>query len=506
MSVVTPAASVLLSRGPGSREIYAILRGRHLRFFGGFWAFPGGKVGALDLECDDAEHSARTTACRELFEETGILIARHSDGTFPSPCPALDECRRALLAETIPFGRILSERGLTIRAEDFARIGAITTPDFAPVRYATTFFVAHVPPNQQPSIWPGELEHGEWIDVGELLSRWRRGELMLTPPSVMSLELLGDRAIDEAPTLLAPMLTRLASGAMHPIFFAPSVQMIPLKTVALPPSTHTNAYLIGNGPRYLLDPGADDPAEQRHLFELLDQETQAGRPLTAIVLSHHHPDHIGAANACAVRYGVPIWGHDLTARKLDGRIRISRHLHDGDDLPLGPHPGTGVPWHITALHTPGHASGHLTFFDRAFGLLYVGDMLSTVTSIVITPPDGDLPIYLQSLQRLRQLPARMLLPAHGNVSAQPMQAIDAALEHRAKRERQLLEALTEGPTTIDDLTQRLYRGTPEPIMRFARAQVLAGLLKLQAEARVQPPVGEMWSLAPATGIRSEPRP
>jgi glyoxylase-like metal-dependent hydrolase (beta-lactamase superfamily II) len=282
---------------------------------------------------------------------------------------------------------------------------------------------------------------------------------------------------------------------MHPIFFAPCVQMIPLKTVALPPSTHTNAYLIGNGPRYLLDPGADDPAEQRHLFELLDQESQAGRPLTAILLSHHHPDHVGAANVCAERYGVPIWGHEATARKLTGRITIARHLQHGETLALGPHPGTGAPWHMSVLHTPGHASGHLTFFDPFFGLLYVGDMISTVTSVVITPPDGDLPTYLRSLTLLRQLPARMLLPAHGNVSAQPTQAIDVAIEHRAKRERQLVEALTEGPTTIDDLTQRMYRGTPEALMRFARAQVLAGLLKLQAEARAESIDGERWRLS-----------
>jgi glyoxylase-like metal-dependent hydrolase (beta-lactamase superfamily II) len=298
--------------------------------------------------------------------------------------------------------------------------------------------------------------------------------------------------------VLAPLLQRLAAGAMHPIFFAPGVQMIPLKTVALPPSTHTNAYLVGNGPRYLIDPGADDPDEQRRLFDLLDEE-HARNPLTAILLSHHHPDHVGAANACAERYGVPIWAHPLTAKKLEGRIRVERYLRDGESLALGAHPADGTPTHLCVMHTPGHASGHLAFFDPFYHLLYAGDMISTVTSMVIAPPDGDLAIYIQSLRALRDLPTRLLLPAHGNVSAQPAQIIDAALEHRARREQQLLDALGEGPVAIDDLTGRLYRGTPETLMRFARAQVLAGLLKLQCEGRARPVAGDCWQLALSSG-------
>ncbi len=144
------------------------------------------------------------------------------------------------------------------------------------------------------------------------------------------------------------------------------------------------------------------------------------------------------------------------------------------------------------------------FFDPFYGLLYAGDMISTVTSIVIGPPDGDLAVYLHSLQELRKLPARLLLPAHGNVSARPAGLIDAALEHRAKRERQLVDALSEGPAAIDELTQRLYRGTPEAVMRFARAQVLAGLLKLQGEGRAHSLGGDRWELDAGASLCAKP--
>ena len=495
MSVITPAASVLLSRGPGSREIFAILRGANLKFFGGFWAFPGGKLTNLEAESTDHLHARRLAACRELFEETGVLIARRVDGTFPKITPELSQCRQKLLDDQLPFDQFLNEHSLTVRADDFQLIGEITTPAFAAVRFATTFFVAHVPPGQEAVVWPGELERGEWVEAGELLGRWRRGQALVTPPSVMTLQTLVSLPIDEAPRVLGPLLARLADSLMHPIFFAPHVQMIPLKTVALPPSTHTNAYLIGNGPRYLLDPGPDEAAEQRRLFDVLDEQLNAGQPLTAILLSHHHPDHIGAASVCSERYGVPIWAQEKTAEKLKGRVAVQKYLHHGDTLDLGCCPADpAMPWKLEVLHTPGHAPGHLVFFEPFYQLVFAGDMVSTLTSIVIYPPDGNLAEYLQSLQRMRDLYARMLLPAHGNVSAQPRQVIDAALEHRAKREAQLVEALGEGPAAIDDLTARLYRGTPEALMRFARAQLLAGLLKLQQEGRAQPAGADRWQL------------
>jgi glyoxylase-like metal-dependent hydrolase (beta-lactamase superfamily II)/8-oxo-dGTP pyrophosphatase MutT (NUDIX family) len=485
VSSITPAASVLLSRGPGSRDVYSILRSQHLKFFGGFWAFPGGKLASqdgLDL---------RLTACRELFEETGVLIARRADGSFAAQDPELSRCRQALLLEQLAFNQILADRGLSVHPGDFQTVGEVTTPAFSPLRFATTFFASRLPAGQEPDVWDGELERGEWITGPGLLARWRCGASLVTPPSLLILETLDNLPVDEAPRLLGPIFARLAGGAMHPIFFAPCVQILPLKTVALPPSSYTNAVLLGNGPRYLIDPGADEPQEQERLFEVLDEHQRAGAPLTAVVLTHHHPDHVGAAAVCARRYGVPIWAHPITAEKLAGRITIDRHLLDGDMLDLGTSPSDSQPWRLEAVFTPGHASGHLAFFERCYGVLIAGDMVSTMTSIVIGPPDGDLAVYLKSLHRLREIPSRMILPAHGNVSTQPTRLLDDALEHRAKRERQLLDELRGGSAGIDELTERMYRGTPEALMRFARAQTLAGLLKLQGEGKARP-VGEQW--------------
>jgi glyoxylase-like metal-dependent hydrolase (beta-lactamase superfamily II)/8-oxo-dGTP pyrophosphatase MutT (NUDIX family) len=486
VGAIQQAASVLLTRGAEAAEVLLVRRADHLRFFGGFWAFPGGKVAP-----DDTDRVV--TAARELFEETGVLLARRADGSFPTPSPDLNEARWALIEEQVTFTTWLRDNGLRVDAAAFRPIGEITTPEFAPLRFATLFFVAQLPPNQSVVLLPGELAEVEWSTPAAMLQRWRRGECLLSPPTAMTLEAVEGRHVDEAPQRLGPLLAALDAGLMHPIYFAPEVQMLPLRTPGLPPVTHTNAYLVGTGPRYLLDPGADDPAEQQRLFEVLDAHQAQGRPLSAVVITHHHPDHVGAATACAQRYDVPVWAHERTAEQLQGRVVVHQLLGEGSRLELGTRPDGSGPWHLEALHTPGHASGHLAFYDPYYRLLYAGDMVSTMTSVVIVPPEGDLAVYLQSLRRLLEVPARLLLPAHGSPTARARHAVQAALDHRLERERQLVEVLRGGARTVEELGPEMYRGLPDPQMRFAHLQIRAGLEKLQREGRVEAH-GDRWRL------------
>ena len=106
-----------------------------------------------------------------------------------------------------------------------------------------------------------------------------------------------------------------------------------------------------------------------------------------MVLTHHHPDHIGAANACSQRYGVPILAHPLTAQALRGRVEVQQYLDDGACLDLGRRRRRGR-WHLQAIHTPGHAPGHLAFYEPRYRLLFVGDMVSTLSSVVIAAAGG----------------------------------------------------------------------------------------------------------------------
>jgi glyoxylase-like metal-dependent hydrolase (beta-lactamase superfamily II)/8-oxo-dGTP pyrophosphatase MutT (NUDIX family) len=502
VSPVAEAASVLLARGPGSPEVFVVRRAEQLRFFGGFLAFPGGRVAPDDAGPpsdppgpEDRVAVRRTAAVRELFEETGVLLARKADGSFVPAGAALEERRRRMAEGRLAFADILADLGLSIRPDDLTPLGDLTTPDYAPIRFATTFFVARLPPGQRAEVWPGELEEGRWSTAADLLERWTRGECLVAPPGLLLLEALRGRPVEEAPTRCGPAVRSHNTGALPTIYFSPAVQMIPLHTLALAPGHHTNAYLVGTGPAYLLDPGASDPAEQARLFDLLDAWHSGGNRLTAVVLTHHHPDHVGAATACARRYGTGLWAHPWTAQALRGRVEVTRALHDGERLDMGTAPDGSGPWHLEALHTPGHAPGHLAFYEARYRLLFAGDLVSTLSSVVIAPPDGDLAAYLDSLRRLRGYACRLLLPGHGNPSARPGHTIGECLEHRAKREEQLLAALGPEPRTAADLAAELYRGLPPELMRFARLQVLAGLEKLQRQGRVEA-ADPGWRLRP----------
>ncbi|HZT80651.1 MAG TPA: MBL fold metallo-hydrolase, partial [Gemmataceae bacterium] len=412
------------------------------------------------------------------------LVARRPDGSFPAG-PELSALHRDLLAERVTFTAVLGRLGATIHAGDFAPAGSFVTPPFTPVRFDSSFYVAHLPPGQHAEVVPGELDEGRWATAADLLECWRRGECLVSPPTLLILQAVRGRPIDEVPTRIAPHAAYHASGAIPPIFYAPHVQLAPLFTDGLPPATHTNAYLVGAGPAYLIDPGASDPDEQRRLFDLIDVQQALGRRLAAVVLTHHHPDHVGAAAAAARQYGVPVWAHRLTARALEGKVAIAHFIEDGDRLDLGPCPDGGGPWHLEALWTPGHASGHLAFWEPRYRFVFAGDLVSMLSSVVIAPPDGDLALYLDSLRRLRGLPSRLLLPGHGSPSTRPAAVLDEALAHRAKREEQLLEALQAGPRKVPELAVELYRGLPANLMRFAEMQVVAGLYKLRQEGRAE---------------------
>jgi endoribonuclease LACTB2 len=491
VSSIVAAASVLLVQ---EDDVLLVRRSERLRFFGGFWAFPGGKISSADADAATrfpswGADAALIGAARELFEETGILAARGPDGAFPQAGCRADD-RRELLASRQSFTVLLERQGLHLDPSDFAFLGQITTPEFAPVRYATTFFAVRMPGGQAVEIWPGELTESIWSSPDESLDRWRRGELLLSPPTAMSLRALSGAALEQAPARLRPLLASLGQGAMHPIEFAPGVRMVPLRSQALAATTHTNAFLVGSGQRYLIDPGCDDPVEQAKLFTVLDEPSIAGS-LVGILLTHQHPDHVAAALACARRYNVPIGAHRATADLLTGKVAVDFFIDEGTALHLGERPDGKGPWQLQALFTPGHAPGHLALLDSCYGCLFAGDMVSTATSVLIAPPRGDLTAYFESLRRLAQVPARLLLPGHGNPSSRPAAVFEEALAHRQERERQLLEVLTAGPTTVDELAPILYRGLPAPAMKFARLQIEAGLEKLQREGRARQ-TGHLW--------------
>jgi ribonuclease/clavin/mitogillin len=474
------AAVLLYRQGEGDRRYLLWLRRGAALHFGGFYAFAGGKVEASDqatpvVAASGEAATLRAAAARELFEETGILAA---SGAERLPADERQAARRALIAGSMSFAELCRREGLTLEAGRFVDAGRWITPEFYPVRFDTHFFLVELPVGQAVSLEEsGESQGGGFVSVHEALARWRTGQALLHPPALNAFAAL---SLPE----VAQTLDRLRDPPFvenhiaQRIEFQEGILLVPQRTPTLPPATHTSCFLVGRGELLIVDPGAADEGELGHLFPMIDALKSEGRRPLAIALTHHHHDHVAGVPAVAARYGLPIWAHPLAAERLASHgIEVDRALADEETLALGD-------FRLTALHTPGHTRDHLCFLEPESGALLAGDLVSSVSTIVIDPPEGDMPSYLASLRRLLDLDVHALYPAHGPVVADGPAKLRAYLDHRLERERQILQALAEGLATPAAIVPRVYEGTPQGLFPFAERSVQAHLDKLFAEGKV----------------------
>ncbi len=231
----------------------------------------------------------------------------------------------------------------------------------------------------------------------------------------------------------------------------------------------TNTYLVGAGDEIVvIDPGPDD---EDHLDRVV--AAAGGAEVVLVLCTHTHADHAPGARGLVARTRAPVAA--FVGR--DG-LAVDRTLADGDRLEVA-----GVT--IDVLHTPGHASNHLCFHLLEDDLLFSGDHVLGGSTVVVAPPEGDMAAYLDQLERLRALDPATIAPGHGEVITDPRAVLDGYLAHRRRREASIVEAVGDGPTTIDALVARLYVDVDPALHPWAAASVWAHLDKLQAEGVVQ---------------------
>jgi glyoxylase-like metal-dependent hydrolase (beta-lactamase superfamily II) len=224
----------------------------------------------------------------------------------------------------------------------------------------------------------------------------------------------------------------------------------------------TNTYVVGEAPAFVIDPG---PEIEAHLVEVARTTGRVGM----ILLTHDHPDHAPGAIRLAELTGAPI--------RAIRRPGAGERLRDGERLEAG---GTS----LQVVATPGHSPDHVAFWSAEGSALFTGDTVLGRGTSVVDPPEGDLVAYLRSLRRMRELGPRTIYPGHGPVVLRGVAKLDEYLEHREMRERQVLSGLEGGARTIEELVAGIYADYPPEVLELAGRSVLAHLIKLESEGRV----------------------
>ena len=429
------------------REVFTIRRQDRLRAYPGYCAFPGGKV--------DAEDAAARFAHPLLAElpphQTGALVRE--------------------LREELDFDLVRAlEEG---QVKDFGYFGEAITPSFASHRFNAHFYRVEL--TGKPAFRPDarEIAWCGWLDHRDLYRSYLDGEALMVVPIMNAVRTLAE---DIQSRGAGPFNLQYDEERELP-FLQPlhGVGIIPVPSHTLPPAKATNALLLGDERRILVDPS---PASDQVYTRL--RQTLRGREPHAILISHHHPDHHERSPKLARELGIPLYCSAQTHAYLFESYGSA--ALEGVDFRMAEEGDILTHWRghpVRCLSLPGHDDGMLGLTPDNLAWLFVADLVQAGASIVIPEHGGDMADYFRSLQRVIDLKPKVLIPSHGFPSG-GLHLVETALRHRREREKQVRRCLAEG-LDVDGIVVKLYADIDPRLKRLARQNIAQHVCKLVEE-------------------------
>ena len=528
------AATVLLLRDSDAGvEVLMTRRSMTASFAPGAYVFPGGGVDALDAR-SHAQASRRATqsdlhltqaiaAIRESFEELGVLLAKHGDGSSATSQDI------AAIDRKQPFAAQCAARGLKLCGADVFVLAHWITDRDLPRRFDVPFLVARMPNGQTPVADEAEQFEPVWVRPADALARHAAGSFFIIFPTIRTLERLKDFAnVDavlhacaqtEQPLwtscpragwlagtearymeheqpfgeleMVSPdgqIVHHLDWNTLQPVPLLKNVMRLTAPNPGVMTGPGTNSYLVGdpNTGYIAIDPGPADAAHIERLWRA------AGGDIRMIVCTHSHADHSPGAKplqALCVKagHGTPaILGlASLPTARANSDFTPDRALAHQELLTLITPDGSGPAHTLKVIHTPGHAANHLCIVLVEDGLLFSGDHILNGSTTVVDPPDGEMTAYLDSLDALSaactEHDIHFILPAHGYVLGQAASAISHLKAHRLKREAKILKVMQAQPQgNMDDWVAKAYDDVPPRMWPVAKRSLLAHVQRIEA--------------------------
>lgn len=265
--------------------------------------------------------------------------------------------------------------------------------------------------------------------------------------------------------------TDMEFGYGVPSAIAPGVARLVANNASALTFKGTNTYLVGTQSLAVIDPG---PADAGHVDAIL--AAAGGRPITHILATHAHRDHVDSIHTLQERTGAATYAFPRVrpdSKAPDETIEYVKQDFSPDVALAGGDRVEGEDWLLTALHTPGHAPDHLCFALEGRGLVFSGDHVMAWNTSVVAPPEGRMADYMRSLELLLERDDSLLLPGHGGRIGEPRRTVKAYLLHRRWREQAILDAVRGGTNTVRKLLPVIYRDVGEDVVGAATLSLQA---------------------------------
>lgn len=246
----------------------------------------------------------------------------------------------------------------------------------------------------------------------------------------------------------------------------------------------TGTYIIGKGKVAVIDPG---PVLDDHIDVLM--RTLANEEVSHILITHTHMDHSPAAKIIKEKTGAKTYGYGPHGA---GKIERGVQVEEGGDMDFQPDVKVnhgdiieGDGWTMECVYTPGHTSNHICYALLQEKSLFTGDHVMGWSTSIISPPDGDMTDYMNSLNLLLDRDDETYWPTHGTCINDPKEYVRSFIAHRQEREQQIITCLDNDLVHIKDMVPTMYTELNPNMYGAAARSVLAAIIRLIDQGQVR---------------------